>query len=339
MPSPPERLISAARGRVRERLWTRLSGGPEGFARSLGPAPAGASPVTDKLFERLSAESVAAIEAALESSQRELMERTDERDRRRLLLAFAARHRVERALTESGLRPQMPPPDVHAMARDDVAAGGSPYYADLVVDALGQSGFELEVDQAVLDFGCSSGRVVRVLAAAFPDVEWHGCDPIEEAIAWAAGNLDGIEFLHSPEMPPLPYGDARFDAVFAISIWSHFSEPAALGWAAEMGRVIRPGGRLVLTAQGCQTVAHQAASGERPAFQLVDILRSLYRGGFMFAHEFGEAGDHGLRSTDWGTAFLSPEWLLEHLTPAWGVLGFWPGRAEGSQDLYVLERR
>jgi SAM-dependent methyltransferase len=339
MPPTPERLIAAARGRARERVWTRLSGGPDGFARTLRPEPPGASPVTDLLFERLSKESVAAIEAALEPSQRELMSRTDPHDRRRLLLALGARHRVERALAETGLRPQMPPSDVHAMARDDIAAGGSPYYADLVVDALGQSGFELEAGQAVLDFGCSSGRVVRVLAAAFPDVHWHGCDPIEEAIGWAAGNLPGIEFLRSPEDPPLPYGEAQFDVVFAISIWSHFSEPAALSWTTEMARVIRPGGRLAFTAQGCQTVAHQAASGTRPAFQLVDVLRALYRGGFFFAHEFGQAGDHGLRSGDWGTAFLTPEWLLTKLTPAWRVLGFWPGRAEGSQDLYVLERR
>jgi SAM-dependent methyltransferase len=339
MPSPPERLIAAARGRARERLWERLSGGPQGFRRSLSPDALETTPVTDVLFGRLSSGSLAAIETALTPSQRELMERTDQSDRRRVLLSLGVYHRVEQALDETGLRPEMPPSGVHAMARDDIAAGGSSYYADLVVDALGGSGFELEGGRAVLDFGCSSGRVVRVLAAAFPDVEWHGCDPIEEAIEWAAANLPGIAFLRSPEAPPLPYRDAHFDAAFAISIWSHFSEPAALSWASEMARVIRPGGRLVLTAQGCQTVAYQAASGARPAFQVVDILRSLYRGGFMFAHEFGEAGDHGLQSADWGTAFLSPEWLLTHLTPAWGVLGFWPGRAEGSQDLYVLERR
>ena len=36
-----------------------------------------------------------------------------------------------------------------------------------------------------LDFGCSSGRVVRVLATAYPNVSWHGCDPNRPAIEWA----------------------------------------------------------------------------------------------------------------------------------------------------------
>jgi SAM-dependent methyltransferase len=337
MPSRPRRVAAALRARARDRLWTRLSGGPRGFARQLAPSPLAASPATDLLFERMSEGSVAAVEGALDPSQRERMAHTDERDRRRMLLSYAAHHRIEPALAETGLRAEMPPPGVHAMARDDVAAGGSPYYADLVADALAQSGFELAGGRSVLDFGCSSGRVVRVLQAAYPDVRWFGCDPIGAAIEWASANLPGIEFARSPERPPLAYEDGSLDAAYAISVWSHFSDSAALAWAAELRRVLRPGGRLVLTAQGAQTVAHHAEAGLRPAFQLVDILRSLYRGGFMFAHEFGPGGDHGLVNPDWGTAFLTPEWLLTHLTPDWRVLCFWPGRAEGSQDVYVLE--
>jgi SAM-dependent methyltransferase len=295
--------------------------------------------VTDLLFGRLSAESVAAVERALLPAQRELMARASDADRRRLLLAFAAHHRVDEALAESGMTAEMPPPGVHAMSHEDVAAGGSSYYADLVVDALARTGFELEPGHAVLDFGCSSGRVVRVLTAALPDVEWHGCDPIADAVSWASERLPGIEFRHSPEQPPLSYADDRFDAVYAISIWSHFSEGAALVWVQEMRRIIRPGGRLVLTAQGPQTVAERAAVGARPAAQVVDILRALHRHGFWFAREFGAGGDHGVANADWGTAFLTPEWLLANLTPQWDVLGFWPGRAEASQDVYVLEPR
>ena len=37
----------------------------------------------------------------------------------------------------------------------------------------------------VLDFGSSSGRVLRILAAARPDLRCLGCDPNEDAIAWA----------------------------------------------------------------------------------------------------------------------------------------------------------
>ena len=39
------------------------------------------------------------------------------------------------------------------------------------------------------NFGCSSGRVVRVLQAAFPQTRWYGCDPLESSINWAKRHL------------------------------------------------------------------------------------------------------------------------------------------------------
>ncbi len=69
------------------------------------------------------------------------------------------------------------PSDVHAMARGPVAAGGDAFTADFVLGALERAGSPLPEDARALDFGCSSGRVVRMLAAARPDVAWLGCDP------------------------------------------------------------------------------------------------------------------------------------------------------------------
>lgn len=341
MTSTGKRPLQSVRQRLRprERFWRRVWGGTHGFGRTLEPTHTDSTPVTDLLFERLSPQSVAAIERRLSPAQRDRIGRTSDADRRRLLLSFAAHHRVAEALAESGISAEMPPPDVHSMSYKDVAAGGSPYYADLVAEALGSTGFELEAGQAALDFGCSSGRVVRVLAAAHPEVEWHGCDPIPAAVSWASDRLPGIAFRQSPEYPPLDYPEHGFDLVYAISIWSHFSEPAAITWMQEMHRIIRPGARLVLTAQGAQTIADITAVGARPAGQVVSILRALYRRGFWFGPQFGDGGDYGVTNPDWGAAFFTPEWLLANLTPQWRVLGFTPGRAEGNQDVYVLEPR
>jgi SAM-dependent methyltransferase len=179
---------------------------------------------------------------------------------------------------------------------------------------------------------------VRVLAAAFAHIEWYGCDPIPDAIAWASAKLPGIDFRLSGDRPPLPYDDEVFDAVFAISIWSHFAEQAALDWLAEMRRIIRPGGRLMLTTHGEQTMVHTAREGLRSQEQLDDVRASLVRDGYWYAAEFGEAGDHGVTNPEWGTAFLSAEWLAAKLTPQWRIVLFRPGRVELNQDLYVLER-
>ena len=335
--SVPTRVSLARQAVEEERAPGGLPGGTE-RSRTLSPDPLQAAPVTEVLYERLTTDDVAAVEERLGPAEQALWETAGPQDRKRLALAFAAHHGIESALERAGLSSAMPDPGVHAMASGPAAAGGSTYYADLVADSLAATGLDLRDAERALDFGCSSGRGVRVFAAAYPDVEWHGCDPIPDAIEWAGANLLGIEFRLSPDRPPLPYDDESFDAVFAISIWSHFAEQAALDWFAEMHRIVRPGGRLVVTTHGEQTIVHTAREGLRSGEQLAEVRDALAERGFWYAAEFGETGDHGVTNPDWGTAFLSAEWLLAKLTPDWRVDLFRPGRVELNQDLYVLER-
>ena len=177
----------------------------------------------------------------------------------------------------------------------------------------------------------------RARAAAWPQADWHGCDPNEGAIAWAREHLPGIDFLRSPQDPPLPYDDGAFDFVCAISIWSHYGEQAAVAWLDEMRRIVAPGGRLLLTAHGLQSVAHYAS--ERHPAQLERIRAALYREGFWFADEFGAEGDWGVKHPQWGTAFFTPEWLLARATPRWVVEELAVGANAGNQDVYVLRRQ
>lgn len=296
------------------------------------------TPVTDLLVDRMAAEDLTEVESRLDAAGAALWAAADETERKRLALAFASHYSVAGALERTGLSDAMPPPEVHAIARTPTAAGGSTYYADLVAVALAAAGLDLRSGLRVLDFGCSSGRVVRVLAAAFPDVDWHGCDPNAGAIAWAATNLPGVAFARSAEAPPLEYDDESFDAVFAISIWSHLAEGAALAWLAEMRRVLRPGGLLLLTTHGLESIAHAAAHALRSPEHLEQIERRLYEAGFWYAAEFAERGDHGIHNPDWGTAFFTPEWLLANTTPDWRCALMRRGAVEANQDLYVLER-
>ncbi len=67
--------------------------------------------------------------------------------------------------------------------------------------------------------------MLRSLAAAYPAIDWHGCDPNGPAIEWASANIPGASFFVSGNDPPLPLDDGSLDLAYAISIWSHF-EPA-----------------------------------------------------------------------------------------------------------------
>lgn len=308
------------------------------WARELKPDLQQTAEVTDRLYSKLSDSDIAAIEKAADARQLQILRTAEEPDRRRVTLALGVHHEIPSVLEKTGLSTAVSPDKVHAMARGWLASGGSYYYADLVVGALREVGTEPRAGTRSLDFGCSSGRVVRALAAAYREAEWYGCDPNGEAIGWAKEHLPGITFGVSPQEPPLPYRDDFFDVVFAISIWSHYGERAAVDWLSEMRRVIRPSGHLLLSTHGHQAIAFNATNGIRSDEQLAEIGRTLYERGFWFAEEFGAKGDWGVVNRRWGTAFISPEWLLSQVCPEWRVIDFAAGRLEGHQDLYVLEQ-
>lgn len=315
------------------------------------------APVTDRLFALLSDADVAEVEARVRASRErvelptvpgaaprspsmaELWDGAGPAQRKRLALSFGLHLGVPAVAERTGLPAALPPEDVHAMTRSPLAAGGSYYHGDLVADALAAAGRDPVGVERGLDFGCSSGRVVGVLAAAYPEAEWHGCDPIEESVAWAARTWRGVEFAPQPRRPPLAYEPASFDLVYAISVWSHFAERPALEWFEEMRRILRPGGHLVFTTHGPGSCSYYAERRMRPTASLLEIRSALYNRGFWFAPESGGIEEWGLHDPEWGMAFISPEWVLERLCPRWGVAEFAPARNEENQDVYVLERR
>jgi SAM-dependent methyltransferase len=318
-------------------------GAPAHFERELDPGSLAGYQLgaSRALYERLTTENVAEIESliAQDTGLKALYdERPDLPARRYMTLAFGAWLDVSAMREMEGISIAEPPAEIHVMARGPLAAAGGLYEADLVHDALANVGVKLTEIEKALDFGCSSGRVIRVLASLYPQAKWHGCDPNAPAIEWATEHLPSIRFFVSRNEPPLQLEDCSLDMAYAISIWSHFAPDLGLRWFDEMHRLVRPGGHLVITTHGLTSIAHYAALSLRAPQQSDEILDSLYREGWWYAAEFGEEGDWGVINPEWGTAFLSPEWILTQLCPRWRVLEFVPGLNQGNQDLYVLQR-
>lgn len=295
--------------------------------------------VTEALWARLDHADIEEMKRRLSPEDSSFYTRIPTEHRKSVDLAFCVHYGVPGVLEKTGLSGAMPPPDVHAMSHVSTDAGGAYYYGDLVDECLTNVNFELSRGMRGLDFGCSSGRVVRMLKVAYPDIEWYGCDPNEGAIEWARQQLPGIDFRVSPQVPPLDYAADHFDLVVAISIWSHFSEPATLDWFMDMGRVVKPGGVIIFTAEGWQSLQVFA---EGNLWRWQDIKRTamnLYAHGFSFMDVFGEEGDCGVKSPDWGVAHLTPDWLATKLLPSWTLLDFQPGRNADHQDVYVMQLR
>jgi SAM-dependent methyltransferase len=277
------------------------------------------------LVERLD---VAEVERRLTPDERALWEADTPAGRARLALTLGTHHGVD-----TGLLPDMPPDDVHSMVRSQLVTGGDPWLADLVIGAAGR-----DPRRAALDFGCSSGRVVRLLAAWRPEVRWIGCDPNAGAIAWAQAHVPAVEWFVSPQEPPLPLADGALDLAFAISIWSHFGERAALRWLDEMHRLLEPGGVLVFTAHGLGSIGDFVRRGKLRARDGTTAAEALATRGHWFRSTFKAGGDWGVVDPEWGEAYMSPEWVRRHVEPRWRLARYEPARLDRNQDLYVLER-
>lgn len=296
-------------------------------------------PVTAALDARMLPADFPALEAVLEGAAKQLWDEATPQSRRVLAPLLAVYYALDGVTERTGLIRATPPDSIHAMARGPLACAGDTMLGDLVMRAFDEAALPFASHATVLDFGCSSGRVIRAIAAVRSDLDLLGCDPNADAIAWANAHLPGIRFLQSAVAPPLPLVTASVDRVYAISIWSHFAAGPALAWLDEMHRVVTPGGALMLTTHGLDTLAHQLRENLMSRDAAADATAALVRDGHHFLPVFGDAGDWGVTDPGWGEAYAGADWVAEHVTPRWSIRLFRPAMLQCNQDVFVLERR
>jgi len=112
-----------------------------------------------------------------------------------------------------------------------------------------RNGRSLAQPTVMLDFGCGCGRIARWWGDR-PGLELHGCDPDAQLVDWTRENLQFVRCAVSGYDPPLPYRDDTFDAIYALSIFTHQPEKVAREWMTELRRVLRPGGHLLFSVAG-----------------------------------------------------------------------------------------
>lgn len=114
-----------------------------------------------------------------------------------------------------------------------------------LLDAL-----SLSPTSRVLDVGAGDGQLLRALRGRAHRGELFGIDP-------EPGQGVGRGVAES-----LPFPDASFDAVLFVRVLAHLADPARA--LAEARRVLRPGGRLVVAAQGTWHLARLRSLGGPP---------------------------------------------------------------------------
>jgi SAM-dependent methyltransferase len=128
----------------------------------------------------------------------------------------------------------------------------------------------------VIEWGCGPARIVRHLPDALGSSwEIHGSDANRRSIDWCTAHLPRIHFATNGTAPPLPYETAAFECLYTVSVFTHLPGEMHGAWAAELRRVLKPGGTLICTLNG-DASRHLLLPAERPAY---DDGRLVVRGG------------------------------------------------------------
>ena len=186
-----------------------------------------------------------------------------------MLLANA---RLRRKGAPDGL--PIPPSDLIYLVAGTTDAGwfleGGMLAAQTIREALAARHQPLESARAVLDFGCGCGRVLRHLKG-LTGTRVCGTDSNPRLVKWVLANLAFVDAAANRLAPPLEYGTGTFDAVYAMSVFTHLTQDLQGAWFGELARVTRPGGHILVSTHG-DAYLERLTAAERRIFEAGELV-------------------------------------------------------------------
>lgn len=103
-------------------------------------------------------------------------------------------------------------------------------------------------DATVLDYGCGYGRLSRLMYYYVDEAQLFGVDPWDRSIEICTADGLSEQFLQSDYLPTdLPVGAARFEFIFAFSVFTHLSARATQASIRTLTRYLTQEGVLLIT--------------------------------------------------------------------------------------------
>ena len=188
-------------------------------------------------------------------------------------------------------------------------------------------------DLTILDFGCSSGRVLRHFMAERRAHGWKlmGIDIQARLIEWMRRNFPReINVLCGSTLPHLPFADNSIDVIYGISVFTH-TKYLWDTWLMEFKRVLKPGG-LCLQSVQCEAAweFYHANRGEKwvadghPASMLKEP---------HMTHDYLLYGDPSVSQT-----FFRKDVIIDFWSRYMEVVDFLPPPAFSYQNWIVLKK-
>lgn len=213
------------------------------------------------------------------------------------------------------------------IGRSDIQAfleSGTVHAHQVIRRALEESGLDLDAFDAVLDFGCGCGRVMRHWKD-LKHARLYGSDYNPKLIRWCRRHLPFAQFETNQLAPPLNFQAGQFDFTYARSVFTHLTQELQFAWLDELWRVLKPGGYLLFTVSGDQ---------------FLDWLTSAEAEQYRAGHMVVRAGE--LEGKNYCAAYHPPQYVSRELiSDRFELVRFDPGDASKPfcmQDTYLLRK-
>jgi SAM-dependent methyltransferase len=169
-------------------------------------------------------------------------------------------------------------------------------------------------DATVLDFGCGYGRIARLLFYFTVEEKIFGVDPWEQSIDLCRESGLSTNFMVSDYLPDtLAVGTAKFDLIYAFSVFTHLSLRAMTTSLHALRQHIADDGLLAMTIRPVENWEHDSHTSPEQKVALAVRHRAE---GFAFnphnrAPIDGDVtyGDSSM-TLDWMTATF-PNWTIK----------------------------
>ncbi len=191
-----------------------------------------------------------------------------------------------------------------------------------IVDTLARNGIKIDSFQAILDFGCGCGRVIRYWHT-FRNTVVFGTDYKPKLVEWCKRHLKFAQFEINQLSPPLIYRNSSFDFIYALSVFTHLSELLQHQWMGEFLRVLRPGGYLLITTHG-KHYFNRLTQSEKESFGAGSLIVRYQE----------------VAGTNMCSVFHPEGYVRQGLARSFDVVNFVPEGAKGNpyQDIYLLKK-
>lgn len=183
----------------------------------------------------------------------------------------------------------------------------------------------------ILDWGCGTGRIIQHLHQFHPNALLYGADTNVDMIRWNQKHINDVYFTEIPSSPPSSFPPNYFDLVYGISVFTHLSATMQKEWIAELARICKPGGILLVTTMGLHFEKQLLKSEKNKLIEIGIVEKKFHTNKLL---QIGNRNYAVYETANYFEAIIS-----QHFS----VLQYFDGvsypKKFGGQDLWILQKK